>query len=44
MVSRTARWVALAAATALTGRGCWTRKNPTAFRYSARWIDKLPHP
>lgn len=44
MTNRTARWIALVTTTVLIGGGWWARKNPTAFRYSARWIVKLPHP
>ena len=44
MANRIARCVALVAIAVLIGGGWWTRRNPTAFRYSARWIVKLPHP
>lgn len=44
MATHVVRWAALATGVALVGGGWWARRNPTAFRYSARWIIELPHP
>ena len=44
MPTRPARWIAVVVGATLVGGVWWTRKNPTAFRYSARWIIQLPHP
>lgn len=44
MPTRRARWSAVVAGAALVAGVWWTRKNPSAFRYSARWILQLPRP